>query len=131
MNANNNNRILLPYKLGQLTGIIAGAVASILWMMTLWVPEASFSFNIASMAVVLLMIVLAIIVIVASLKGHSTVLIVIFGISFFPIGLYVLGIPHWIQWVGLANIGYLLAGVIIWRFKPHTTEDRVSPDPVE
>ncbi|MGY8815418.1 MAG: hypothetical protein ACKVHQ_12005 [Gammaproteobacteria bacterium] len=116
MNASDNNQIFLPYKLGQLTGIIAGSAASILWMMTLWVPEASFSFNIASMAVVLLMIVLAIIVIVASLKGHSTVLIVIFGISFFPIGLYVLGIPHWIQWVGLANIGYLLAGVIILRF---------------
>jgi hypothetical protein len=128
MNASDNNQIFLPYKLGQLTGIIAGSAASILWMMTLWVPEASFSFNIASMAVVLLMIVLAIIVIVASLKGHSTVLIVIFGISFFPIGLYVLGIPHWIQWVGLANIVYLLAGVIIWRFKPHTTKERASPD---
>ena len=131
MNASENNQIFLPYKLGQLTGIIAGVIASLLWMMTLWIPDASFSFNIASMAVVLLMIILAIIAIVASLKGHAAVLIVMFGISFFPIGLYVLGIPHWIQWVGLANIGYLLAGVIIWRFKPHTTVERASPDPVE
>jgi hypothetical protein len=56
------------------------------------------------------------------------VLVIIFGISFFPIGLYVLGVPHWIQWVGLANIGYLLAGVIIWRFRPpQTASDGINP----
>jgi hypothetical protein len=118
MNSNNHIKINIPYKLGQITGIISGAVASLLWMMSLWLPETSFSFGIASMAVILIMIVLAVIVIVASLKGHSTALIVIFGISFFPVGLYMLGVPHWLQWVGLANIGYLFAGVIIWRFRP-------------
>ena len=106
------------FKLGQTIGIVSGAVAAILWMMSLWSPETSFTFNIASTAVVLFMMVLAVIIIVASLKAHATVMIVIFGISFFPIGLYVLGVPHWIQWVGMANIGYLLAGVLIWRFKP-------------
>ena len=92
-------------------------------MMSLWAPDTTFTFNIASTAVVLLMIVLSIIIIVATLKAHATAMIIIFGISFFPIGLYVLGVPHWIQWVGLANIGYLMAGVLIWRFKPIDYKD--------
>ncbi len=108
----------LFFKLGQFVGIVSGSIAAILWMMSLWSPDTSFTFNIGSTAVVLLMVILAIIIIVASLKAHATVMVVVFGISFFPIGLYVLGIPHWIQWVGLANIGYLLASVLIWRFKP-------------
>jgi hypothetical protein len=114
----NKTTINIFFKLGQFIGIVSGAVAAILWMMSLWAPDTSFTFNIASTAVVLFMIILAIVIIVASMKAHATVIVVAFGISFFPIGLYVLGIPHWIQWVGLANIGYLLAGVIIWRFKP-------------
>ena len=87
-------------------------------MLTLWLPDAPFSFGTASMAVILIMIVLAVVAIVASLKGHAAVLLVIFGVSFFPIGLYVLGVPHWIQWVGLSNMGYLLASIVIWRFRP-------------
>jgi membrane protein implicated in regulation of membrane protease activity len=85
-------------------------------------PDAPFSFGVASMAVILIMIVLAVVAIVASLKGHPAVLLVIFGVSFFPIGLYVLGVPHWIQWVGLSNMGYLLASIVIWRFRPPKDE---------
>jgi hypothetical protein len=117
------NQINIFFKLGQFIGIASGSFAAILWMMSLWAPDTSFTFNIASTAVVLLMIVLSIIIIVATLKAHATAMIIIFGISFFPIGLYVLGVPHWIQWVGLANIGYLMAGVLIWRFKPIDYKD--------
>jgi len=119
----NTNQINIFFKLGQFIGIASGSLAAILWMMSLWAPDTTFTFNIASTAVVLLMIVLSIIIIVATLKAHATAMIIIFGISFFPIGLYVLGVPHWIQWVGLANIGYLMAGVLIWRFKPIDYKD--------
>ena len=112
-------------------GIIAGSITALLWMLALWLPDASFSFNIASMTVIVLMIITAITAIVASLKGHAGVLIIIFGVSFFPVGLYVLGLPHWIQWVGLANIGFLFAGIVMWRFRPPQTGDGPSPDPQE
>ena len=127
----NKNYSIILFKSGQITGMSAGAITALLWMLALWSPDAAFSFNIASMAVILTMVILAVVAIVASLKGHAAVLIVIFGVSFFPVGLYVLGIPHWIQWVGLANIGFLLAGLMIWRFHPPQLADNVSPDPQE
>jgi hypothetical protein len=131
MNTRNYTCSTLFYRLGQLIGISAGAIAAMLWMLTLWIPDSSFSFNIGSMAVIFTMTILAVIAIVASLKGHAGVLIVIFGVSFFPIGLYVLGVPHWIQWVGFANMGYLMSAVIIWRFRVTPTGDKISPGPQE
>jgi hypothetical protein len=114
----NNNYTYIFYKIGQVTGISAGAITAILWMMALWMPDTPFTFSTASMAVTLIMMILAVVAIVASMKGHPAILLVIFGVSFFPVGLYVLGVPHWIQWVGLSNMGYLLAAIIIWRFRP-------------
>jgi len=106
------------FKLGQVIGITSGIFTCLLWVLMMWELTATFSFSIASYAVVFIMVLMAIIAMVASLKGRSGVLVVIFGISFFPIGLYVLAVPHWIHWVGLANIGFLLAGIVIWRFRP-------------
>jgi len=107
------------FKTGQITGIISGAVSCILWMLTMWDPASVFSFSVASFAVVFAMILLAIIAVIASIKGHSTVLFVTFAISFFPIGLYVIAVPHWLRWVGLANIGYLAAGFLIQRARKY------------
>ena len=123
-----NNHSILLYKLGQTLGVSAGGITASLWMYYLWGPSTLSSFNVGSMGSVFLMIILAVIAIVASLKGHAMVLFVIFGISFLPIGLYLLGLPLWIQWIGLSNIGYLLSGLIIWRFRPLLTEEKTSPD---
>ncbi len=65
-----------------------------------------------------MMILIAIGVVIASTKGHGIMLIIFFAISFLPIGLYVLTIPHWLRWVGLVNLGYLAAGLLIWRARP-------------
>jgi len=103
------------YKLGQIIGTSSGVVTCILWTLAMWDPASGFSFSFASFAVVFVMILIAIIAVIASTKGHGKVLIVLFAISFFPIGMYVLAIPHWLHWVGLANIGLLVAGLLIRR----------------
>jgi len=103
----------VSYKAGQLTGTVAGSLSCLLWMATLWDPASPFSFSPASFIVVLGMILIAILVVIASIKGNSTMLLVLFFIAFLPIGLYVIGVPHWIRWVGLANLGYLLAGLLL------------------
>lgn len=107
------NNHTLQARLGRLTGIVSGSLACLLWMAALWDPASTFSFNPASMLVVFLMMLAAILVVIASLKGHSTMLMVLFVVSFLPIGLYVIGVPHWIRWVGLANIGYLAAALLL------------------
>lgn len=103
----------LPYKTGQLCGIVSGTVSCVLWMLTIWDPASVFSFSIAGFAVVFAMILISIIAIIASIKGHGTALIVLFAVAFFPIGLYVIAVPHWIRWTGLANLGFLAAGLLI------------------
>lgn len=101
------------YKAGQLTGAVAGSLSCLLWMATLWDPASPFLFSPASFIVVLGMILIAILVVIASIKGNSTMLLVLFFVAFLPIGLYVIGVPHWIRWVGLTNLGYLLAGLLL------------------
>jgi hypothetical protein len=106
----------LLYKLGQIVGITSGIAAAMLWMLSIWDPASGFSFSYASFAVVLVMTLIAIFAVIASIKGHGTVLIVLFAISFFPIGLYVLAVPYWLRWVGLANLGFLVAALLIrWK----------------
>lgn len=113
------------YKAGQITGVVSGVTACMLWILAMWDPASMLSFSAPSFAVAFSMVLMAIIVVIASTKGHGRVLFVLFAISFFPIGLYVIAVPHWLRWVGLANLGYLLAGVLIWRFRPaDSPEDR-------
>jgi hypothetical protein len=40
---------------------------------------------------------------------------VLFFASFFPIGLFLLGIPGWVRVIGVLNVGYLIAGLVAWR----------------
>ena len=103
----------LSSRIGQLIGVTAGALSCLLWMAALWDPASTFSFNPVSMLVVFLMILSALLVIIASIKKNSTALLVMFFIAFLPVGLYVIAIPHWIRWIGLVDLGYLVAGLLL------------------
>ena len=59
------------------------------------------------------MMVVAIFAVIASLRGHAVALMVMFIVSFFPVGGYLLGIPHWLRWIGVSNLGFLVAGLMI------------------
>jgi hypothetical protein len=67
------------------------------------------------------MSILAIIAVIASVHGHGITLIVLFFASFFPIGLFLLGMPSWVRVIGILNLGYLIAGLVAWRM-PRTIE---------
>jgi hypothetical protein len=103
------------YRIGQIIGVSSGVASSILWTLAMWDPASGLSFSFMSFAVVFIMILIGIFSIIASLKGHSTVLVVLFAIAFFPVGLYMLGVPHWLQWAGLANVGLLFAALLLRR----------------
>jgi len=58
------------------------------------------------------MMMFALFAVIASLRGHGFAL-VIFIVSFFPVGGYLLGVPHWLRWIGVSNLGFLVAGLMI------------------
>jgi type VI protein secretion system component VasK len=46
-------------------------------------------------------------------NSYSTALVIIFIVSFFPVGGYLLREPHWLRWIGISNLGFLVAGLMI------------------
>jgi len=104
---------------GKFTGVVSGVAVCVLWNIAMWFPSPELPLSGVSFAVALLMAMLGIIVAIASIKGHAITLIVLFVASFFPIGLYLLGVPTWIRVIGILNFGYLIAGLIAWAM-PYT-----------
>ena len=80
----------------------------------MWTPSTALPLSGAAFAVALLMAVLAIIAVIASVHGHGITLLVLFFASFFPVGLFLLGIPGWVRVIGVLNLGYLIAGLMAW-----------------
>ncbi len=60
--------------------------------------------------------------VIASIRGHGVVLIVLFLASFFPVGVYFFLASHWLHWVGAFNLGYLAAGLLMWRARPSVAQ---------
>ena len=106
------------YLLGKNIGAMSGAGAALLWIAAMWDPATNWSNAGVSLGIALLMAILAIVVVLASWKGHGVFVIVLFLISFYPIGYYLWTVPHWIRWIGAFNIGFLIAGLLVWRTGP-------------
>ena len=98
---------------GKFIGAASGVAACGLWLWVLATPQDTFLLSAVHIAVGVLMVLLAIFAVIASLRGHGRALMVMFIMSFFPVGGYLLGIPHWLRWVGVANLGFLVAGLMI------------------
>jgi hypothetical protein len=98
---------------GKFIGAASGVAACGLWLWVLATPQDTFLRSAVHIAVGVLMVLLAIFAVIASLRGHGRALVVMFIMSFFPVGGYLLGIPHWLRWVGVANLGFLVAGLMI------------------
>ena len=107
---------------GKFIGAASGVVACGLWLWVLATPQDTFVRAAVHIAVGALMMLLALFAVIASLRGHGLGLVIIFIVSFFLVGGYLLGIPHWLRWVGVANLGFLAAGLMIMystRKAPH------------
>ena len=100
--------------------------ACVSWLVAMWFPSSNLTLSGASFVVAFVMALLAIAVVLASVRGHATVLVVLFFTSF-PVGAFLLTVPHWIHWIGVLNIGYLIAALLIWpnrrSFVTHESPD--------
>lgn len=112
---------------GQGIGALSGTGACFLWMIAIWFPANELNLTGISLIVAFLMMLISLTAVIASIKKHGRVLIFLFLISFFPVGLYLLMLPHWYRWIGVFNLGYLFAGVYIRLKSDHPNLDG-NPD---
>ena len=115
--------------LGRAIGALCGAALSVAWVYAVWVPAAGLSLSNVSIVVALLLVAFALFAVIASLRGHATVVILLFLASFFPIGAFLLPTDHWLHWVGWADLGLLVAGAMMWvTRRPRAVVDAQAGD---
>lgn len=89
----------------------------------MWGPTSILSLSGTSFSGAFVMSILAIVVVIASIRGHGAVLLLMFFVSFCPIGFFFLAEPHWLSWTGVLNLGYLLAAMLMLQApKPAITD---------
>jgi hypothetical protein len=111
---------------GKIIGAASGVAACGIWLWALGTPQGPFSLSAANIAIGVLMMMVAIFAVIASVRSHGRVLVVMFIMSFFPVGAYLFGIPHWLRWIGVVDLGFLVAGLMIWYSTPKTVDQRAS-----
>jgi hypothetical protein len=104
----------LSFHAGRIIGGASGVAACGLWLWALGVPQGTFTLNALNIGIGVLMMLFAIFAVIASVRGHGIALVVLFVMSFFPVGGYLIGVDHWLRWIGVMDFGFLLGGVLIW-----------------
>jgi uncharacterized membrane protein len=93
----------------------------------MWGPTSVLSLSGTSFSGAFIMSILAIVSVISSIRGHGAALLLMFFVSFCPIGFFFLTEPHWLKWTGILNLGYLLAAVIMMQAsKPALTDSAQS-----
>ena len=99
--------------LGRGLGMACGAGLASVWAFVLWVPSAGLTVTGISVVTALLLVGLAVFASIASAYGHAAVIALMFLASFFPVGAFLMPTDHWLKWVGWADLGLLVAAVLI------------------
>jgi hypothetical protein len=102
---------------GRALGVVCSAGLASAWAFALWVPAAGLTLTGISVVTALLLVTIAVFAGIAAVHGHAVVLVLLFLASFFPVGAFLLPTDHWLKWVGWADLGLLVAAVLIWLTK--------------
>jgi hypothetical protein len=84
----------------------------------MWFPTAELTLAGLALLVAFLMLLFAVVATIAAVRGHMAVLLAMFCVSFFPVGAYLLSVAHWIRWIGVLELGWALAALLLWRGRP-------------
>jgi len=117
----------LSYYAGKIIGAASGVAACGLWLWALGTPQGPFSLSPVHIAIGVLMMLFAIFAVIASVRGHGMALLIMFIMSFFPVGGYLFGIPHWLRWIGVLDLGFLMAGLML-LYSTRNTAEHQAPD---
>jgi len=99
--------------LGRLVGLLAALSAITLYAMLVFFNPYVSSPDQDGAAMTYVMVVLALTAAWASLYGKPLVLLLAFVLSFVPFGLYMLGTPGAFFWIGVADLLYLFAALLL------------------
>lgn len=98
---------------GRVIGSVCGAAAALAWSFAMWVPSAGLTLSGVSFVVAFAMALLALFAAIAAVRGHYTVLTLMFLASFFPVGAFLLTADHWLRVVGVLDLGFLTAAALL------------------
>lgn len=113
-------RMISISKSARLLGLIAAGGSLVLWAnLALTLRNDPGQVETAQTATVMGLV--AIIGVIATLFDRPILMVVIFMFSFFPVGLYMLGVPSIYRLIGVFDLLYLVAGMILlyYRFQTH------------
>lgn len=100
-------------RISRLVGLMAGVGVISLWgvfgLLNLYGYQ---SLSGSVYLVVGLMVCLAIVGLFAALTDNPYLMLAVFGFSFVPVGLYLLGTPGILRWIGGFNILFLLSALL-------------------
>ena len=99
-------------------GALCGAALAVIWASAFWVPAAGLTLPGTSAIGALMFAVFALFATIASVRGHATVVVLLFLASFFPVGASLIRIEHWLRIVGGLDVGLLVASVLLWLTRP-------------
>jgi hypothetical protein len=109
-------------------GALCGAALAVIWAFVLWVPAAGLTLSGVSVVVALMLTAFALFAAIASLRGHATVVVLLFLASFFPIGASLIRIDHWLRAVGWLDVGLLVAAALLWSTR---ARGGAAPEPAD
>ena len=99
---------------GRWIGFLASVTTLCLWAVFLFAnPYGSEGVSSDTYAVPAVMVALATAGFVAAWRIIPILMFIVFAISLFPVGLYLLGTPGIFRWVGVCNILFLPSGLLM------------------
>lgn len=99
---------------GRILGVGSGSVAFALLLAAMLGVGMSYGrLEPDSYFIVALMSVFAAAAAATAWQRKAGLLLLLALVSFLPFGLYLLGVPHWLKWVGVADLGCLVAAVLM------------------
>ena len=99
-------------------GALCGAALAVIWAFAFWVPAAGLTLPGVSAVGALMFAVFGLFATIASVRGHATVVVLLFLASFFPVGASLIRIDHWFRIVGWLDVGLGVASLLLWLTRP-------------
>lgn len=94
-------------------GGFASATAAVMWLLALWSPDTrELLAGTWALLVANLLIIVGVVGVIASVRGHGNVMLAAFLLSFLPVGAVLLRTDHWLRWIGALNLLLLLAALV-------------------
>jgi hypothetical protein len=105
-----------PQIVGRSIGAFASATSAALWLLAAWSPDTrEMLAGGVTLFVACLFIIVCVVGVIASVRGHGNVMLIVFLLLFLPVGAVLLRADHWMRWIGVCNL-ILLCGALVTRW---------------